>query len=131
MASLSPWPVMVLTPVFGAAAIASCPFCLSFSTTFDPIKLVPPITTIFMTSPLVMISRQRRHPSRSPPDRFQRRFVDSPGWISPALRLLAGCCAPQAAGRRGAADLRDELTAPHVGSQAQTTALHPLKQVLR
>jgi hypothetical protein len=32
--------VMVLTPVFGAAAIASCPFCFSFSTTFDPIKPV-------------------------------------------------------------------------------------------
>jgi len=46
---------MVLTPVFGAAAIASCPFCFSFSTTFDPIKPVPPITTIFMTSPLMMV----------------------------------------------------------------------------
>src|SRR5262244_3883806 len=40
MASLSPLPVMVLTPVFGAVATASCPFCLSFSTTFDPIKPV-------------------------------------------------------------------------------------------
>jgi hypothetical protein len=38
------------TPVFGAAAIASCPVCLSFSATFDPIRPVPPITTIFMTS---------------------------------------------------------------------------------
>ena len=58
MTSLSPLPVMVLTPVFGAAATASCPFCLSFSTTFDPIKPVPPITTTFMTSPLMMVSRQ-------------------------------------------------------------------------
>src|SRR5215468_3596830 len=33
-------PVMVLTPVFGAVATASCPFCVSFSTTFDPIKPV-------------------------------------------------------------------------------------------
>jgi len=74
MASLSPSPVMVLTPVFGAAAIASCPFCFSFSTTFDPIKPVPPITTIFMTSPLMMVSRQRRHPSCSPPDRVQGRI---------------------------------------------------------
>src|SRR5262249_13717914 len=47
--SFKPSPVMVLTPVFGAAAIASCPFCFSFPTTFDPIKPVPPITTIFMT----------------------------------------------------------------------------------
>src|SRR5262245_40598837 len=53
-ASAKPSPVIVLTPVFGAAAIASCPFRLSFSTTFDPIKPVPPITTIFMTSPLAV-----------------------------------------------------------------------------
>jgi len=33
-------------------------------------------------------------------------------------------------GGRGAADQRDELASPHIGSQAQTTALHPLKQVL-
>src|SRR5258705_4057908 len=33
-------------------------------------------------------------------------------------------------GRRRAADQRDELASPHIGSQAQTTALHPLKQVL-
>jgi hypothetical protein len=50
-----PSPVMVLTPVFGAAAMASCLFCFSFSTTFDPIKPVPPITTIFVTSPLMMV----------------------------------------------------------------------------
>ena len=36
MASLSPSPVMVLTPVFSAAAITSCPLCFSLSTTFDP-----------------------------------------------------------------------------------------------
>src|SRR5437879_6003732 len=42
MASFSPAPVIVLMPVFGAAAIASCPFCFSFSTAFDPIKPVPP-----------------------------------------------------------------------------------------
>jgi hypothetical protein len=32
--------------------------------------------------------------------------------------------------RRSAADQRGELASPHIGSQAQTTALHPLKQVL-
>src|SRR5262249_48498045 len=47
-APAKPSPVIVLTPVLGAAAIASWPFCFSFSTTFDPIKPVPPITTIFM-----------------------------------------------------------------------------------
>src|SRR5215471_12724726 len=30
---------------------------------------------------------------------------------------------------RAAADHRDELAPPHTGSQAQTTALHPLRQV--
>jgi len=48
--SAKPSPVIVLTPVLGAAAIASWSF--SFSTIFDPIKPVPPITTIFMISPL-------------------------------------------------------------------------------
>src|SRR5262249_14509725 len=38
----------------------------------------------------MMVSRQRRHPSRSPPDRFQGRFV---GWSSPTLWPLGGCCA--------------------------------------
>jgi len=33
-------------------------------------------------------------------------------------------------GRRGAADRRGKLASPHNGSQDQTTALHPLKQVL-
>src|SRR6516164_3084599 len=61
MASFSPSPVMVLTPVFGAAAIASCLFCFSFSTTFDPINPVPPITTIFMTLPLVAGFARLRH----------------------------------------------------------------------
>jgi len=32
--------------------------------------------------------------------------------------------------RRSAADQRDELASPHISSQAQTTALCPLKQVL-
>jgi hypothetical protein len=69
---------MVLTPVFGAAAITSCPFCFSFSTTFDPIKPVPPIITIFMTSPSHDGFETTATPSRLPPDRFQGRFVDFP-----------------------------------------------------
>src|SRR5262249_57039143 len=55
--------------------------------------------------------------------------VDSPGWSSPTLRLLAGCCAsPQAARPPRCRRPRDELASPHIGSQAQATALHPLKQ---
>jgi hypothetical protein len=47
-ASLRPSPVIVLTPVFGAAATALWPLAWSFWTTFDPIRPVPPMTTIFM-----------------------------------------------------------------------------------
>src|SRR5690348_2275996 len=52
-ASASPSPVIVLTPVLGAAEIASWPRAFSFSTTFEPISPVPPITTIFISSSLV------------------------------------------------------------------------------
>src|SRR6516225_1892694 len=51
-ASARPSPVIVLTPVLGAAASASCPRWVSLLTTFEPMSPVPPITTIFMTSPL-------------------------------------------------------------------------------
>src|SRR6476661_7040213 len=46
--SANPSPVSVLTPVLGAAATASCPPALSFVMSFDPIRPVPPITTIFI-----------------------------------------------------------------------------------
>jgi hypothetical protein len=44
----SPSPVSVLTPVLGDAATASCPCSSSPATSFDPIRPVPPITTIFI-----------------------------------------------------------------------------------
>src|SRR5262249_11849329 len=49
--SANPSPVSVLTPVLGAAATASCPSALSLVTSFDPIRPVPPITTIFILLP--------------------------------------------------------------------------------
>src|SRR6516162_546771 len=48
MASLSPWPVMVLTPVLGEAATTSWPPWRRMATVFEPIRPVPPMTTIFM-----------------------------------------------------------------------------------
>src|SRR5262245_6393795 len=39
---------MVLTPVLGAAATASCPCSRSLLTSFDPMSPVPPITTTFI-----------------------------------------------------------------------------------
>src|SRR5262249_17483272 len=52
-ASLSPSPVMVLTPVFGAAARTSWPPWRRMGMVFEPIRPVPPITTIFIANLLV------------------------------------------------------------------------------
>src|ERR1700730_11475693 len=51
MASLSPWPVMLLIPLLGEAATTSWPPWRRMATVFDPIRPVPPITTIFMVDP--------------------------------------------------------------------------------
>src|SRR6266516_7374463 len=51
MASLRPWPVMVLTPVLGEAATTSWPPWRRMATVFEPIRPVPPMTTIFMVYP--------------------------------------------------------------------------------
>src|SRR5215204_649489 len=50
-ASLSPSPVMVLMPLAGEAALTSCPPWRRISTAFEPIRPVPPMTTIFMIYP--------------------------------------------------------------------------------
>src|SRR5690348_13881532 len=52
--SASPSPVRVLTPVLGAAATASCLCSRSLLTSFDPMRPVPPITTIFMIGPFIL-----------------------------------------------------------------------------
>src|SRR2546421_174984 len=46
----SPSPVSVLTPVSGAAGTASSPRSRSILTTFEPIRPVPPMITILMTT---------------------------------------------------------------------------------
>src|SRR6266436_7005001 len=53
MASLRPAPVMVLTPVLGEAATTSWPPWRRMATVFEPIRPVPPITTIFIANLLV------------------------------------------------------------------------------
>jgi hypothetical protein len=42
---------MVLTPVFGEAATTSWPLWRRMATVFEPIRPVPPMTTIFMVDP--------------------------------------------------------------------------------
>src|SRR6185437_11188877 len=46
-----PSPVMVLTPLLGEAATTSWPPWRRMATVFEPIRPVPPITTIFMVCP--------------------------------------------------------------------------------
>src|SRR6185437_11844814 len=55
-ASLRPSPVMLLTPLLGEAATTSWPSWRRMATVFEPIRPVPPITTIFM-----FICLQKRH----------------------------------------------------------------------
>src|ERR1700753_3736372 len=50
-ASLSPSPLMVLTPLLGEAARTSWAPWRRMATVFEPIRPVPPITTIFMVGP--------------------------------------------------------------------------------
>src|SRR5262245_29840368 len=53
MASLRPSPVMLLTPLLGEAATTSWPRWRRMGTVFEPIRPVPPITTIFIPNLLV------------------------------------------------------------------------------
>src|ERR1700751_6434691 len=50
-ASLSPSPVMLLTPLLGEPATTSWPPWRRMATVFEPIRPVPPMTTIFMPYP--------------------------------------------------------------------------------
>src|SRR5262245_62690963 len=60
MASLRPSPVIVLTPVLGEAAKTLWPSWRRIATVFEPIRPVPPITTIFIFSVLALMGRPRR-----------------------------------------------------------------------
>src|SRR5262245_38207737 len=57
MASVSPSPVMLLTPALGEAATTSWPPWRRMETAFEPIRPVPPITTIFMVYPPLPMHR--------------------------------------------------------------------------
>src|SRR5215471_5595134 len=60
MASLRPSPVMVLTPLLGEAAMTSRSPWRRIATVFEPIRPVPPITTIFIAYPhLLMLCKPR------------------------------------------------------------------------
>src|SRR5262245_57148045 len=59
MASLSPSPVTVLIPLRGEAATTSWPPWRRMATVFEPIRPVPPITTIFMVDPPLSMTGDR------------------------------------------------------------------------
>ena len=48
---------MLLTPVLGEAATTSWPPWRSMATVFEPMRPVPPITTIFMVYPPLSMNR--------------------------------------------------------------------------
>lgn len=49
--SATPSPVSVFTPVFGEAGTASWPWPARLSTSLEPMRPLPPMTTIFMVVP--------------------------------------------------------------------------------
>src|SRR5947209_12757625 len=71
----SPWPVSVLTPEVGDAATASWPCSRSLGTTFDPMRPLPPMTTIFTIVSLVFRLRYCELAARTRYDRAPHRFV--------------------------------------------------------
>ena len=96
-ASARPSPVMVLTPVFGDAATTSWPLSVSFRTTFEPIRPVPPMTTIFMGSPLagrLTGATSRRKMPVLPRRRYLARRRGRPVPRDDSHELLAALASP-------------------------------------
>src|SRR5205809_2132032 len=88
MASLRPSPVMVLTPVLGEAATTSWPPWRRMATVFEPIRPVPPMTTIFMVYPPLSPQRACGGPF---PSRACRRLAPEEGQqVSVDLILMRG-----------------------------------------
>src|SRR5215471_16244903 len=77
MASLRPWPVMVLTPVLGEAATTSWPPWRRMGAVFEPIRPVPPMTTIFMFRVLSSMGSECSLRHRQPCARLFGRIQNS------------------------------------------------------
>src|SRR6266550_579201 len=71
MASLRPSPVMLLTPVLGEAATTSWPRWRRMGTVFEPIRPVPPITTIFIPNLLEEDEVEGEPPRHGADDLFE------------------------------------------------------------
>src|SRR5437773_10878253 len=82
--SLRPSPVMLLTPVFGEAATTSGPRWRRMGTVFEPIRPVPPMTTIFMVYPPLSMTGDPQMDSNASEERY------------PSLNARAGDLSPAA-----------------------------------
>ena len=73
MASLRPSPVMLLTPLLGEAATTSWPPWRRMATVFEPIRPVPPMTTIFMVYAPLSTAQSCNHGVRRFPQGCKHR----------------------------------------------------------
>src|SRR6266850_2607775 len=93
MASLRPWPVMVLTPVLGEAATTSWPPWRRMATVFEPIRPVPGMS-VTRNVPSTEVCRPRTSPATfgsAPPSSRHTRYDARPrvkvtGVLSPERR---------------------------------------------
>src|SRR3954447_16979047 len=120
-ASSSPSPVMVLTPVLGEAATTSWSPWRRMATAFEPIRPVPPMTTIFMTAlPCQYLEALRGGFSRLEISSGTGRAHVLPPAESEVLAATAGLCAIRPPrGRRGRATCRTfrALLPEHFGGE--------------
>src|SRR6478672_6409104 len=76
MASLRPSPMMLLTPLLGEAATTSWPPWRRMATVFEPIRPVPPMTTIFMACPSLSMTGDPQMGSNAKPNIADRERCD-------------------------------------------------------
>src|SRR5439155_8367106 len=100
MASLRPSPVMLLTPVFGEAATTSWPRWRRMGAVFEPIRPVPPITTIFIPNLLEEDEVEGEPPRHGADDLFEEAH-EVRAAVRPALRSPTPCRSPRRRRRRG------------------------------
>src|SRR5262249_54223947 len=117
-ASLTPSPVMVLIPLLGEAATTSWPPWRRMETVFEPIRPVPPITTIFMIDPPLLMTGDAR--ISSPPSRLFNAEAVYPDQTNVTCGNVTRRCATQAAPPAASRPLHPEyddapLSAPVAG----------------
>src|SRR5262245_44879437 len=110
IASVSPSPVMVLTPVWGEAATTSWPPWRSMGTVFEPMRPVPPMTTIVIVSPPLSMRRGMSNAQGAPAALLVQRVLQFRRGVRTqgTHRRLCRSAVPQAA-------VVDHPVVPHRG----------------